>query len=291
MNEARLFIVNPISGGKSKIDFLDFLGSNISNNDEILVWEKSTDAGMISHKIKLSNHKTIVAVGGDGTVNLVAKNLLYSEKQLGIIPFGSGNGLARHLKIPMQPKQAFHFLENGKAMKIDTGKVNQMHFCCTCGFSFDAAVALKFAGLSSRGLKSYLAAGLELLGEYEAPAFEVRTEHGIQKGNYYILTIANANQYGNNVKIAPHAKIDDGLLELVMIKKPSFTKTMVLFSKLLRNKILSSEGVQHESIRNCHISSETSFAFHLDGEPFEPLNAVHIESCPESLSILSPMGS
>ncbi|MFN4852812.1 MAG: diacylglycerol/lipid kinase family protein [Bacteroidota bacterium] len=287
MNEDRLFVVNPISGGKSKIDFLDFLHSNISVNDEILIWEKSSDAENISHKIKLSKQKTIVAVGGDGTVNLVAKNIINAEKQLGIIPFGSGNGLARHMKIPLQPQKAFHFLASSKPMKIDTGKVNQLLFCCTCGFSFDAAVALKFAGLSSRGLKSYIAAGLEILKAYEPPVFTVRIKQGQTKGNYYILTIANANQYGNNVKIAPHAKIDDGFLELVMIKKPSLPKTMVLISKLLSNQILSSEHVQHTSISTCDISSPKAFAFHLDGEPFAPVHEANIEVCPKSLQILA----
>lgn len=287
MEKGRIFVVNPISGGKSKTDFLDFLKSNVSITDRIIVWEKSEEAETISKMIQNCEQNIIVAVGGDGTVNLIAKNLVKSEKKLGIIPFGSGNGLARHLKIPLQPQKAFHLLEHTTSVLMDAGAVNDKLFFCTCGFSFDAAVAFKFAGLSARGLKSYVSAGLEILKDYSPPVFSVQTDKGPYKGNYYILTIANANQYGNNVKIAPHAKIDDGLLELVMIKKPSLTKTLVLISKLLSNQILSSEHVQHKSINKCEISASRPFSFHLDGEPFAPVHEVKIEVHPKALQIIT----
>jgi YegS/Rv2252/BmrU family lipid kinase len=287
MKKGKLFVVNPVSGGKSKSDFIAFLESHISEEDDIIIWANSKDKNQISEQIRLGGHQSVVAVGGDGTVNLIAGNLLGTNKQLGIIPFGSGNGLARHLGLSMQPAKAFEQLNRASPRPMDVGKVNGQLFCCTCGFSFDAAVAAKFATLKARGLKSYISAGLEIMQEFTPPSFSVVTDNGNSKGNYYILTIANANQYGNNVKIAPHAQIDDGLLELVMIKKPSLPGLMVLVSRLLSNKILSAAQVKHKSIVACKITADTPFAFHLDGEPFEPVRSASAEIVKNALPVLA----
>ena len=202
MKKGKLFVVNPVSGGKSKSDFIAFLESHISEEDDIIIWANSKDKNQISEQIRLGGHQSVVAVGGDGTVNLIAGNLLGTNKQLGIIPFGSGNGLARHLGLSMQPAKAFEQLNRASPRPMDVGKVNGQLFCCTCGFSFDAAVAAKFATLKARGLKSYISAGLEIMQEFTPPSFSVVTDNGNSKGNGNCNCDSNnkgnGNGYGNS---------------------------------------------------------------------------------------------
>jgi len=283
-----LFIVNPISGGKSKQKFLAYLNSSKFNNinPTILMWAVSDDWKNISEKIKNSNYDIYVAVGGDGTVNLVARSLLNSNKSLGIIPFGSGNGLARHLNIPMNPFEALNKLDsNYHLLTIDSGMVNEYNFFCTSGFGFDAMVANAFAKLKSRGLWGYASTTIKLMAGYKSPKYNVIGEGINVNDNFYLLSVANANQFGNEVKIAPTASLTDGQLNFVGVQHASLPRLVSIAISLLLGKILKSKKVVHQPTNSLLISSDTPFYFHLDGEPMKKINKAEVTILPKSLLV------
>jgi len=291
MKKEVLFIVNPISGGKSKQSFLNHLKLNKlkSLNASILIWEHSDDFSVISEQIKASNFDIYVAVGGDGTVNLVARNLINTKKILGIIPFGSGNGLARHLKIPLNPYKALRNLDSKfQILSIDSGLVNQFHFFCTCGFGFDAVVANSFSKLKNRGLFGYVSTTLKLLAKYKSPNYKI-TYNGLELDlDLYLLTIANANQFGNNVKIAPKAKLNDSVLDIVAVKNTSLIKIIKIGLDLIFNKILENKNVIYGVSDQFEIKSDSSFYFHIDGEPMDIIYEAKIKVLPKSILVAVP---
>jgi YegS/Rv2252/BmrU family lipid kinase len=288
MKKEALFIVNPISGGKSKLNFLKHLNNFKFKNlkPTILMWNLSEEWKEISEKIINSNYDIYVAVGGDGTVNLVARNLINTNKILGIVPFGSGNGLSRHLGISMNPIKALNRLDsNFETLTIDSGTVNNYNFFCTTGFGFDAVVANAFAQLKSRGLFGYVKTTLQLLGRYVPPTYKIESKDFAYQKQYYIITVANANQFGNNVKIAPKASVNDNLLDLVAIRHSSLTNLILVALKLLSGNVLKSKRVKFKQIEHLTISSEKPFFFHLDGEPMKEIKHAEIKILPHSLIV------
>jgi YegS/Rv2252/BmrU family lipid kinase len=251
------------------------------------MWNSSEEWKEISEKIINSNYDIYVAVGGDGTVNLVARNLINTNKILGIVPFGSGNGLSRHLGISMNPIKALNRLDsNFETLTIDSGTVNNYNFFCTAGFGFDAVVANAFAQLKSRGLFGYVKTTIQLLGRYVPPTYKIESKDFACQKQYYIITVANANQFGNNVKIAPKASVNDKLLDLVAVRHSSLTNLILVALKLLSGNVLKSKKVKFKQIEHLTISSDKPFYFHLDGEPIEIGNKLEIKVHPSSLHVL-----
>ena len=248
------------------------------------VWEttKPLEATYFTKKAIEENASRIIAVGGDGTVNEVASVLTETTIPLGIIPIGSGNGLARHLKIPLQFEAALDKTINGHEIGIDVGLLNNKMFFCTAGIGFDAKVAQLFAKSSQRGFFNYVKATLYALTMYKP--IEISINHGpMQK--VYSLTFANASQFGNNAYISPFSDLQDAYLEMVKITPIHFLNAGLLVMQLFSKKIHQSNKVNIQSIKSITINYKEKEPLHLDGEALLTDNAI-IEISIDPLALL-----
>ena len=178
------FIINPISGTQGKEHILKWLDEKLDKNrymPEVIYTEWAGHAVEIAARKAKEEVFAVVAIGGDGTINEIARSLVHTDTALGIIPCGSGNGLARHLHIPMEPKKALEVLNEGCTDIIDYGKINGTDFFCPCGVGFDAFVSLKFAHAGKRGLLTYLEKTLQESLKYQPETYELETENGVSK--------------------------------------------------------------------------------------------------------------
>ena len=204
------FIINPISGTKSKSALPSLVGQYIDStiyDCEIVKTEYAGHAAEIASQCAKDHRDICVAVGGDGTVNEVARSLVHSDTALGIIPCGSGNGLARHLCIPMDMKQALQVINAGNTDHFDYGVINDLPFFCTCGMGFDAFVSLKFAESGKRGLATYIENVLKEGLAYKPDTYTITDDSGNHQYKAFLVACANASQYGNNAYIAPEASL------------------------------------------------------------------------------------
>ncbi len=248
------------------------------------VWEttKPLEATYFTKKAIEENASRIIAVGGDGTVNEVASVLTETTIPLGIIPIGSGNGLARHLNIPLQFEAALDKTINGHEIGIDVGLLNNKMFFCTAGIGFDAKVAQLFAKSSQRGFFNYVKATLYALIMYKP--IEISINHGpMQK--VYSLTFANASQFGNNAYISPFSDLQDAYLEMVKITPIHFLNAGLLVMQLFSKKIHQSNKVNIQSIKSITINYKEKEPLHLDGEALLTDNAI-IEISIDPLALL-----
>ena len=267
-----VFIVNPISGTKSKDGLEGYVKSIIDENRfewSIVKTEYAGHAAEIASRCADEGVDICAAVGGDGTVNEVARALVQRETALAIIPCGSGNGLARHLCLPMSMKGSLRILNECCIKAFDYGVANDKPFFCTCGMGFDAHVALKFAESGKRGLSTYAKMVMSEGMSYKPQDYtiqigdeEPRTVHA------FLLDVANAAQYGNNTYIAPGASIQDGVLDVVIAKdlKVGARPRMLtdLFMKTLRNN----KHIDLIQTTRLHVHREEPGAFQIDGDPF-----------------------
>jgi len=234
-----VFIVNPIAGTRQK----DFILENIRHHlpeelaTKIIFTEYPGHAHDIATEMVRQGITTIVAVGGDGTVNEVASALVKTNCRLGIIPAGSGNGLARHLGIPLQVPEALELILHHRIQNIDAGKVNGKYFFCTCGTGFDASVGKKFSRDSRRGMLSYVRATIHQYINYSPKSYTLKTSNKKVKLKAFLVTFANSGQYGNNAYIAPNAVIDDGMLDLCILRPFPKTSTISLGLRLFFKNI------------------------------------------------------
>ncbi|MEJ2883766.1 diacylglycerol/lipid kinase family protein [Pedobacter sp. GR22-6] len=286
-----LFIINPISGGKDKLKIPALIDAHLDRekfNPNFSFTEYVGHASEIAEEAANKNFDVIVAVGGDGTINEVAAKVMQYDKILGIIPFGSGNGLARYMKIPLKPVQAIQLINEGKAGLIDTGRFNGKAFFNMAGMGFDAHISSVFAGNKSRGLSGYLK-----LGFREVLSYRPQTYRLIIDGKEYIreavvLSIANSSQYGNNAHIAAGASVTDGLLDVCVIPQFPLYKLPVLAYEMLNAKTDQSDLVEIIRGKEIRILRSQDDAIHIDGEPFFMGREIEVSVAPLSLNIISP---
>jgi YegS/Rv2252/BmrU family lipid kinase len=229
-----------------------------------------------------------LAMGGDGTMNEVAQGLLGSETALGLIPVGSGNGLARHLGYSMHPEKAFEQCIEAPFAKMDTGKCGQKYFFLAAGFGFEGVVAHAFSQQKGRGFFQYLLAGAKAWVAYKAQEYLVKIEDKSFEMEAFTFTIANGSQYGNNARIAPGASVCDGLLQWVCIRPFNFWESPRLFFQLMNGKILKSDKCRTDGARNVAVEFVKPQMGHLDGEPVWLENETQFEILPAVLKVVSP---
>jgi YegS/Rv2252/BmrU family lipid kinase len=216
-----VFVVNPISGTQGKKAILKWIDERIDRSIydySIVRTEYAGHASQIAAEAVKDKADVVVAIGGDGTINEIARSLVHTDTALGIIPCGSGNGLARHLHIPMEPKAAIDIINRGEQLCIDYGKINNIPFFCTCGVGFDAFVSLKFADSGKRGLLTYLENTLHESLTYQPETYEIENEEGTVKHKAFLIACGNASQYGNNAYITPQASLMDGLMDITIME-------------------------------------------------------------------------
>ncbi len=268
-----IFIVNPISGTSKKKGFDKIVEKNIDAQrfDYTIVYtEYAGHAAKIAAESAAKGIDICVAVGGDGTVNEVARSLVGTNTALGIVPCGSGNGLARHLCLPMSMKGALTIINQGQTDQFDYGTINDHPFFCTCGLGFDAHVSMKFAQSGKRGLATYAKTVLQEGMKYHADTYDVTIEspegHTIHQ-QAFLIACANAAQYGNNTYIAPGASMQDGLLDVIIVEGVKNASRPLLLFDLFTRTIRSNRHVKSFQARSLHIHRPTEGAVHFDGDP------------------------
>ena len=291
--EKILFIVNPITGKKQLKQFPKFLARYLDNSIdyEISTSEMKGHAKKIAAEARDKNmYKTIVAVGGDGTVNEVGCQLINSDVNLGIIPNGSGNGLARELGIPLNIVKAICLINGDNTKKIDAGKVNDHPFFCTAGVGFDAHIGKLFAQSKTRGFLTYIQKVIGTYWKYAPHEYSISNGKTIaEKQKAFAITLANAKQYGNNAFIAPDASINDGKLDLCIIKPFPRYKMVELGARLFMGTISQSNFYISWKTEKVKIENAQADCFHLDGEHFPLKNGkLEIEIISKALNVVVP---
>lgn len=283
-----LAIINPISGTGKQKNIEALLNSNIDHNRFLLSIKKTEFAGHAKDIAKeaISKYDAVLAIGGDGTINEIASSLVGSTVIMGIIPCGSGNGLARHIGIPMNSKSAIKWLNTAVARRIDSISINNNMYVCVAGVGFDAYVSHKFAEMDSRGLISYAKATMSSFFAYKEEEFIIEFNNKIIKGKAMMLSIANSSQFGNNAYVAPNASLSDGLVNLVLIRKPKIYQIPMLAFKMF-TKRLNSSSLCKQYISDTFKITHSNDKAHTDGEPIFIDKHVRIITNKNSLSIFT----
>ncbi|MFD3407898.1 diacylglycerol kinase family protein [Aquirufa sp. HETE-83D] len=246
------------------------------------VWltEKVNHAKELTQKAINEGATKIIAIGGDGTINEVASTLLYSHIPLGIIPMGSGNGLARHLGIPLSFEMALERALTGTLITIDSAKWNNRMFFCTAGIGFDATVAANFALRGKRGFINYIYSTFVSLITYRPVIID-------ELGPIFSFTVANANQFGNNAYISPESDLQDGLLEVIQINPGTTLQLVHLGISLFRKKLHLHPLVNIKTVKSLQFHAPKGIPYHLDGESLVLENdSVEITIIPNSLLVV-----
>jgi YegS/Rv2252/BmrU family lipid kinase len=285
------FIVNPVAGPKNNIRYFKQLKAELRERGIPFDSKKTKRAGHAPKLVRKRLQKrkaVIVSVGGDGTFNEAASVLVGTSREMAHIPRGSGNGLARMLKIPNRVSRIADYLESGKAKAIDVGKINDDHFFCTCGFGFDALIAHHFEGSEKRGLKGYVGYVLKSFFNFKGIDARFSLDGENFSGKYFAVTIANADQYGNDAFIAPEADLEDGLLDVTMIKPFPLWYTPVLAVALFGKWIHKSRYVETRKVREVEVQAMSKPFFHADGDVYALQLPARITVLPKGLNLLVP---
>ena len=286
-----IFIVNPISGTQNKESILSLLDEKIDKAKytwEVVYTQRAGHAIEIAAEAAKNKINIVVAIGGDGTINEIARSLVHTHTALGIIPCGSGNGLARHLQIPMDPRKALDILNEGVSDLIDYGKINGNNFFCTCGVGFDAFVSLKFASAGKRGPLTYLEKTLLESLKYEPETYELETEGGVAKHKAFLIACGNASQYGNNAYITPRATLTDGLLDVTILEPFTVLDVPALAFQLFTKTIDQNSRIKTFRCKKLCIRRNTPGVIHFDGDPIEAGKDVNIELIQHGLQVIVP---
>lgn len=288
-----VFIVNPISGTQSKELILNLLKEKMDKNRyvwEVMYTERAGHAVELAANSAQSGADIVVAIGGDGTINEVGRSLIHTNTALGIIPCGSGNGLARHLHISLDPKKAIEILNEGHIDTIDYGKINNKEFFCTCGVGFDAFVSLKFAHAGKRGLLTYLEKTLQESLKYQPETYELETEDGRLEYKAFLIACGNASQYGNNAYIAPQATLTDGLLDVTILEPFTVLDVPTLAFQLFNKTIDQNSRIKTFRCKSLKIKRTAPGVVHFDGDPMQAGKMVDIEVIQKGLQVIAPKG-
>ena len=281
-----LFIVNPVSGVKSKKTAIELLKSNLDDHISYTVVEtvRANHASELANQAIVDGFDAVIAVGGDGTVNEVGKALVNSRVALGVLPFGSGNGFARHRKNPIIVKDAIKLINQFSTKTIDTATLNGEVFLTTAGIGFDAHVGWKFSESRSRGFLTYSQIAVNEFIGYKEEDYHLIIDGNELKTKAFVISIANGGQYGNNAWIAPDASMEDGKLNVCIIRPfpAHFTPDIVL--KLFSKNLTASK--YYQSIEAEKIQIIKAHKYHLDGEPRETNGDLVIQVVPKSLKVI-----
>lgn len=286
------FILNPISGAGHKSGVVEYIKEVLPRYPEIeweFYWTKCAgDAYVAAKRFAEQGFSLVVAIGGDGTVNEVARGLVGTNAKLGIVPQGSGNGLARHLGIPIGYHNAVNLLFEGKPLAIDAGKINGEFFFCTAGVGFDAVVGEKFNNSSSRGLATYMEHCAKEYVKYQPQEYEIDILGAKFKQKAFLITFANSSQWGNNVFIAPDANISDGMMDVVIWRDSPMVTMPWITAELILKKIKYSEFVDTYRCREVVIRRAKEGVIHLDGESMVMGEELRVSVVHNALEVIVP---
>lgn len=294
-----LYVVNPVAGTAKKETLIKKIRS-ISKEKEIpFDFTYSNPNGnytLLADRIIDEQFTDVVVVGGDGTVNQIVSALRNLDVRFGIIPFGSGNGLAFAAGIPKKPIDALQLILNGTAKPVDAFEINGYFSCMLSGLGFDAKVAHDFANKASRGLLTYTQQSLLNYFKAQPYQFEVIVDDFSFFSEAFFITVANSNQFGNNFTIAPHASLDDGLLDIVIVQKMNKARLPFAILRQIRgnNKLqqlvddISNKTILYFQATSLTIRNLKFAPFHVDGEPVDTSEELKVELIKDSFKLIRP---
>ena len=286
-----LAIVNPISGtgGKGKIPALIEKTIDPARfSIDIEFTQAPGHATTLAQDARAMGLDGVIAIGGDGTVNEVATALRDSDTPLAVVPCGSGNGLARHLHIPMNVENALQVINNFIIEDVDYCTVNDRPFFCTCGVGFDAQVSYKFANEDTRGLITYIRTTIDQYFRYKAQDYVITIDGQTMSERAFVIACCNAAQYGNNAYVAPRASMKDGKIDITIIHSFNLGSAALLGARLFTSNIDRDRHVSIFRGKEIVIEREQDDVMHLDGEPLMMPRSLHIKCHPAALRVFVP---
>lgn len=275
-----LFIINPISGKGKKAKIAQLL---LAKGYKVAFTEYAGHAEVLARE---ATDEVVVAVGGDGTVNEVARGIVGTEKALGIIPCGSGDGLARHLGLSHNIEKALRTIEQGECKRMDTAEVNGRLFLSVCGVGFDAVVSERFAKSGKRGLANYIRQGLKTWRNYTPEKYIIEIDGKEHHTEALFITVGNSDQWGNNAKITPLADCCDGILDITIVEKFGVLEMPWLALRLMTGTLQRSRKVHCYKGKEVRIIRECEGAAHADGDWFMESATLNIKILPSTLKVI-----
>lgn len=287
------FIINPVSGSKETQNAKRKLPKLIMQTLDSEQWlpnimytEYAGHATEMAYQFARMGFDAVVAVGGDGTVNEVARGLKDSKTALGIIPMGSGNGFARHLNIPIRPQKALEMINHSEPISVDYGLANGRLFVSTCGTGFDAVIADHFAGSNKRGFATYFQNIIHDVFSYTPQTYHLVGDGLDVTHKAFLITFANANQWGYEALIAPKASLQDGKMDIMLMSSHALLGSASLALRLFAGSIDDSHFMDTIRAKEVTLERESAAPFHIDGDPVEMEKDIHIKIVPDGLKVL-----
>lgn len=299
MKRRFIYFINPISGTRGKSSLQEIIKRKTAEKDipfEILYTNAEGDYGYLTQKINSEKITDIIVCGGDGTVNQIASATQGAPVHIGIIPMGSGNGLAFAARIPQRIDKALEIIFAGKAEFIDSFYINKKFSCMLCGLGFDAQVAHDFARQQKRGLATYIKQSTKNFFAAKPYPFELTLSGKCISTEAFFISIANSNQFGNNFTIAPQASLHDGLLDIVVVNKMSKLRIVWAILKQIRNgqvrlyedKKYHRNDIHYFQTKKLSIKNPQLAPLHIDGDPAETVPEFEIEIIEKAFKLLVP---
>ncbi|HUB59079.1 MAG TPA: diacylglycerol kinase family protein [Puia sp.] len=304
MNSRKIiYLINPISGTRGKRSLQDLITRQTKTagiDFSILPTDPAGNYSFLVPMIEQEGVTDIVICGGDGTVSAVAAALQGRDTRIGIIPMGSGNGLAFAAGIPRDPAKALDIILAGNASWIDGFLINDHFSCMLCGIGFDGGVAHQFAREHRRGLQTYIRVTLSQFLRARSYPFTIALPGNGARSAFpveaFFIDIANGNQFGNNVTIAPRADLHDGLLDIVIVKKASRLRLLLSATRQVLGGYrmtaaptnAGKEKVLYFQTRGLSIVNPEGAPLHIDGDPAPSADRFHIEIAPNAIRLIQP---
>lgn len=288
-----LFLINPKSGVQRKSSVPALIDNYIDKSKfeyRIEETQYKAHACVLAKEAVEQNYDVVVAIGGDGTVNEVARSIVHTNTALGIIPCGSGNGFARHIGIPINVKKSILFLNNAVVKDIDYGKINGHPFFCTCGVGFDAMVSYHFANMSMRGFAGYVHRTVVDWVKYKSEVYEIECEDREVSERALVVACGNASQYGNNFYIAPGASMCDGKLSVAMLTPFTAFAAPKVVTQIFNYSIEKNSHFRSLEASWVRIRRKSAGPVHFDGEPLMMDAELMIEIVPLGLKVMAEPG-
>ena len=264
------FIINPISGTHSKDAMPELIQQTIDPEKfdvDVRLTEYAGHASEIARQCVAQGTDVVAAVGGDGTINEVARSLTHTQTALAIVPCGSGNGLARHLCLPMDTRKSIEIINQCNIEAFDYGIINEQPFFCTCGMGFDAFISLKFAEAGKRGPITYVENVLKEGLKYKPETYEIVDDSGTARYKAFLIACANASQYGNNAYIAPGATMKDGQMDVIVMEPFNALDAPQIAADLFMKTLGNNSKIKTFRTKHLHIRRQEPGAIHYDGDP------------------------
>lgn len=284
-----LFVVNPISGGLNKGRLPEMICKHLDRTvfePELFYTSLKLNAVQITQTAIDEKFDLVIAAGGDGTMNQVAQKLIGTDIKMGILPLGSGNGLARHLNIPLNLSKAIGFINRQSSQRIDTIRINDKYSINCIGIGFDAFVAYHFSKLPKRGLQTYVSTTITQFKNYRRQQYELTVDGRELNGNAALVTFANSSQWGNNFYIASSADIQDGKIDVTIINELNYKNFIQLGYRLLTKTLHRSRQAEMYRAEKIKLFLPENTPMHIDGEPMLSKGSFDVGINPRSLNIL-----